>query len=58
MKDRLAQALAPVDDASVDRIMASLFFRPRRTAPPTGRAPVIRLDERRALVNEVRGSCF
>jgi hypothetical protein len=50
MKDALTKVLADrcaADDASVDRIMAASFFRPRPMQAGTT-APVIRLDERRA----------
>ena len=49
MKDALTKVLAQgADDASVDRIMAVSFFRPRPMQAGTT-APVIRLDERRPL---------
>lgn len=49
MKDALTKVLAQTsaDDASVDRILAASFFRPRPMQAGTT-APVIRLDERRA----------
>jgi hypothetical protein len=49
MKDALTKVLVGLDrdDASVDRIMAASFFRPRPMQAGTT-APVIRLDERRA----------
>ncbi len=49
MKDVLERALAHAagEDASVDRIMAVSFFRPRPMQAGTT-APVIRLDDRRA----------
>ena len=49
MKDALTKALVQMsgDDASVDRIMAVSFFRPRPMQAGTT-APVIRLDDRRA----------
>jgi hypothetical protein len=47
MKDALTRVLvATTDDASVDRIMAASFFRPRPMQAGTT-AQVIRLDERR-----------
>ena len=49
MKDALTKVLAGVDrdDASVDRIMAASFFRPR-PMQAGATAQVIRLDERAA----------
>lgn len=50
MKDALTKVLtvADRDDASVDRIMAASFFRPRGCAAQAGTtAQIIRLDERR-----------
>lgn len=48
MKDALTKVLVQsADDASVDRIMAASFFRPRPMQAGSA-APVIRLDERRA----------
>lgn len=49
MKDALTKVLAQTsDDASVDRIMAASFFRPRLSPAQAGAtATVIRLDERR-----------
>ena len=48
MKDALTKVLVQTsnDDASVDRIMAASFFRPRPMQAGTT-APVIRLDDRR-----------
>lgn len=47
MKDALAKVLAQTsDDATVDRIMAASFFRPR-PMQAGATATVIRLDERR-----------
>ena len=47
MKDALTKVLTmTADDASVDRIMASSFFRPRPMQAGTT-AQVIRLDDRR-----------
>jgi hypothetical protein len=51
MKDALTQALTQTsDDASVDRILATSFFRTRPHQAGTTAAAVIRLDERRTSV--------
>ena len=49
MKDVLTKVLAALDrdDASVDRIMAASFFRPR-PMQAGATAPVIHLDDRRS----------
>jgi hypothetical protein len=55
MKDALEKALAPVNDASVDRILASAFFRPR-PLPAGASATVVSLrDSRRALLQPSGG---
>ncbi len=51
MKDALTKVLAaldPLDDMSVDRIMAASFFR-TRPMQAGATAQVIRLDERRSI---------
>jgi hypothetical protein len=52
MKDALTKVLVALDreDASVDRIMAASFFRPRPMQAGTT-AQVIRLDDRRTVTS-------
>lgn len=49
MKEALERALAVEDDASVDRILAAFFFRPREAngAPASVHFLGVRRDERR-----------